>query len=86
MILIHLRCAVAAAGLVWWGVHERHRLRINLGVLGFALNVLAFYYGSVLDKLDRALGLIGLGLLFIVGGWLLEHARRQLVDRLGTHP
>jgi hypothetical protein len=53
-------------------------------VLGFALNVLAFYYGSVLDKLGRSIGLIGLGVLFIVGGWLLEHARRRLVDRLGT--
>lgn len=86
VILIHFLYATATAGLVWWGVHERHRLRINLGVLGFALNVLAFYYGSVLDKLDRALGLIGLGLLFIVGGWLLEHARRRLVDRLAMHP
>jgi uncharacterized membrane protein len=86
VILIHVLYAAAAAGLVWWGVDERHRLRINLGVLGFALNVLAFYYGSVLDKLDRALGLIGLGMLFIVGGWLLEQARRRLVDRLGTQP
>jgi len=86
VILIHLLYAASAAALVWWGVHERHRLRINLGVLVFALNVLAFYYGSVLDRLDRALGLIGLGMLFIVGGWLLEHARRRLVDRLGTHP
>lgn len=86
VILIHLLYAAGAAALVWWGAYERHRLRINLGVLGFALNVLAFYYGSVLDKLDRALGLIGLGMLFIVGGWLLEHARRRLVDRLAAHP
>ena len=86
VILIHLLYAAAAAALVWWGVHEHHRLRINVGVLGFALSVLAFYYGNVLDKLDRALGLIGLGMLFIVGGWLLEQARRRLVDRLGTHP
>ena len=84
LILIHVLYAAAAAGLVWWGVREHHRLRVNLGVLGFALNVLAFYYGSVLDKLGRSIGLIGLGVLFIVGGWLLEHARRRLVDRLGT--
>lgn len=86
LLLVHVLYAAAAAGLVWWGVHERHRLRINLGVLGFALNLLAFYYGSVLDKLDRALGLIGLGVLFIAGGWLLEHARRRIVDRLGMKP
>jgi uncharacterized membrane protein len=86
LVLTHLLYAAASAGLVWWGVHERHRLRINLGVLGFALNVLAFYYGSVLDKLDRSLGLIGLGVLFIAGGWLLERARRRLVERLGTNP
>jgi hypothetical protein len=51
-------------------------------VLGFALAVLAFYFSSVFDRLGRALGLIGIGVLFIGGGWLLERARRRLISRL----
>lgn len=80
LIGLHVLYAATCAGLVWWGVREGHRLRINLGVLGFALTVLSFYFSSVLDKLGRSLGLIGLGVLFIGGGWLLERARRRLVE------
>ena len=81
LVTMHVLYAVLAAGLVWWGVRDRHRLRVNLGVLAFALNVLAFYYGSVFDKLGRSLGLIGLGVLFVAGGWALERMRRRLLAR-----
>jgi uncharacterized membrane protein len=81
LVVLHLLYAATCAGLVWWGVREGHRMRINLGVLGFALTVLSFYFSSVLDKLGRSLGLIGLGVLFIGGGWLLERTRRRLVER-----
>ena len=85
-VLMHLLYVAACAGLVWWGVRDAHRLRINVGVLGFALTVLSFYYSSVFDRFGRALGLIGLGALFIGGGWWLERARRQLLGRVdGGH-
>jgi hypothetical protein len=35
-----------------------------------------------MDKLGRAASLIGLGLLFLLGGWLLEKTRRRLVAQL----
>jgi hypothetical protein len=41
-----------------------------------------FYVSSLLDKMGRSLGLIGLGVLFLAGGWMLERLRRQLVARL----
>lgn len=80
VLLLHALYAAACVGLVWWGVHEGHRLRVNLGVVGFAMTVLSFYFSSLLDKLGRSLGLIGLGVLFIGGGLLLERARRRLVE------
>ena len=46
---------------------------------GFALTVLVFYFSDVMDKLGRSASLIGLGLLFLGGGYLLEQARRRLV-------
>jgi len=61
---------------------EERKERINLGVAGFALTILFFYFSNVMDKLGRSASLIGLGLLFLLGGWLLERTRRQLVARL----
>jgi hypothetical protein len=81
-LLIYLLYAIASAGLVAWGLHERQRLRINLGVLGFSLTVLAFYFSSLFDMLGRAAGLIGMGLLCIAGGWLAERIRRRLIASL----
>ena len=74
--------ALGASGIVLWGVKDQQRLAINVGVLGFAVAVLAFYFSSVFDKLGRALGLIGVGVIFIGGGWLLERIRRRLVGRI----
>jgi uncharacterized membrane protein len=81
-LLIYLLYAIASAGLVAWGLRERQRLRINLGVLGFSLTVLAFYFSSLFDMLGRAAGLIGMGLLCIAGGWLAERVRRRLIASL----
>lgn len=74
--------AVGASGIVLWGMKDQQRLAINVGVLGFAVTVLVFYFSSVFDKLGRAFGLIGIGILFIGGGWLLERVRRRLVSRI----
>ncbi len=74
--------ALGASGIVLWGVKDQQRLAINVGVLGFAVAVLAFYFSSVFDKLGRAFGLIGIGVIFIGGGWLLERMRRRLVGRI----
>ena len=61
---------------------ENRRERINLGVLGFGLTVLVFYFSEVMDKLGRSASLIGLGVLFLALGWGLEHTRRRLVARV----
>lgn len=74
--------AAGGAGIVLWGWKDGERLAINAGVLGFALAILGFYFSSVFDRLGRAVGLIGLGILFIGGGWLLERARRRLIGRM----
>ncbi|MBI3250200.1 MAG: DUF2157 domain-containing protein [Deltaproteobacteria bacterium] len=77
--------ALGAIGLIAWGLQEARKERINLGVAGFALTVLFFYFSTVMDKLGRSASLIGLGVLFLLGGWLLEKTRRRLVARLEQH-
>lgn len=79
-------CLLGALGLVAWGVREAHKLRVNLGVAMFGLTVLAFYFSSLMDKLGRSLSLVGLGAVFLLGGWALEKWRRRLVARMGVQP
>jgi uncharacterized membrane protein len=83
-LALYALLAGGAAGIVLWGLRDHQRLAVNVGVLGFALAIFGFYFSSIFDKLDRALGLIGMGVLFIGGGWLLERTRRRLLGRIRT--
>ena len=81
-LLLAARCALAAVFLVAWGVHISAKALVNYGMVAFAFTVMWFYFSSVMGKLDRALGLIMLGVLFLAGGWLLERTRRLLVSNM----
>lgn len=72
-------CAALAAAVVAGGVHLTKKDTVNTGVLLFALTVGFFYFSAVMDKLGRSLSLIGLGVVFLGGGYLLERARRRIV-------
>lgn len=68
--------------LIWWGVRQGSRGLVNFGVIAFGATVAWFYFSDLFDKLGRSLGLIGLGVLFLAGGWALEKARRGLIARI----
>jgi len=78
----YLLGGLGSVGLVAWGIWEMRKERVNLGVAGFALTVLIFYFATVMDKLGRSVSLIGLGVLFLLGGWELERLRRRLVAKV----
>lgn len=81
-LLMYALYALLSIGLVYWGVRDQQRLTVNIGVLGFALTLAFFYFASLFDKLGRSLGLIGMGVVFIGGGWFLERTRRRLIERI----
>ena len=68
--------------IIWWGVRESSRALVNLGIVGFAISVGWFYFSNLYDKMGRSLGLIGLGVLFLAGGWALEKTRRSLLAHM----
>jgi hypothetical protein len=71
--------ALGALGLAAWGVREARSERINMASAIFACTVLVFYFSEVMDKLGRSASLVGLGIVFLAGGWALERVRRRLV-------
>jgi uncharacterized membrane protein len=83
----HALVAAFALFIIWWGVRQASKALVNLGIVGFAIAVGWFYFSDIFDKIGRSLGLIGLGILFLAGGWALEKMRRGLITRMGqTNP
>lgn len=65
-IWLYLWIALGACALCYWGVQGNRKLFINYGIAIFAINLIAFYFSNVLDKLGRSLGLILLGGSFLL--------------------
>jgi uncharacterized membrane protein len=75
--------AAFAVFIISWGMRQASRSLVNLGMIYFAIVVAWFYWSNIFDKVGRSLGLIGLGILFLAGGWVLEMTRRRLLVRIG---
>jgi uncharacterized membrane protein len=78
----HALVAAFCVFLIWWGVRQASRGLVNLGIVAFGSTVAWFYFSDLFDKMGRSLGLIGLGVLFLAGGWLLEKTRRGLLAHM----
>ena len=91
-LLSHWSCTliaqILAAGtaifVCWWGIRLASKSLVNIGVIGFAIVVGWFYFSDIFDALGRSLGLIGLGILFLAGGWALEKMRRRMVAEISA--
>jgi hypothetical protein len=77
--LVHLWWLLGGLLLALWGSSSGRAERVNFGAATMAVTLLVYYFGSVFSQLDRAVGLLGLGLLFLAGGWGLERLRRRLL-------
>jgi uncharacterized membrane protein len=75
----HALVAAFAVFLIWHGVRVASRALVNFGMVGFAIAVGWFYFSNLFDKFGRSMGLMGLGVLFLLGGWALEKMRRRLI-------
>lgn len=82
----HALVAAFCMFLIWWGVREASRGLVNLGIVFFGATVAWFYFSDLFDKMGRSLGLIGLGVLFLAGGWALEKTRRGLLAHMVQSP
>ncbi len=77
--VVHLWWLLGGLMLALWGSSSGRTERVNFGAATMAITVLVYYFSSVFSLLDQAVGLLGLGLLFMVGGWGLERLRRRLL-------
>jgi hypothetical protein len=85
-LVAHALVAAFAVFFCWWGVRLLSRALVNLGIVGFAAAVFWFYFSDIYNDHERALGLIGIGILFLAGGWALEKTRRRILERMVAPP
>jgi uncharacterized membrane protein len=85
-LLLYCICAIGGVGLVAWGLQEKRKERVNLGIAAFAISLLFFYFDSFMGKLGRSFSLLLLGLLCLAGGYALEMTRRKLLLRMVSSP
>jgi uncharacterized membrane protein len=83
-LMAHALVAGFTVFLCWWGVRMVSRVLVNLGIFGFAIAVAWFYFDNIFDKVGRSLGLMGLGILFLAGGWALEKTRRRILAGMSS--
>ena len=80
----HVIVMAFALFLCGWGVRIASRALVNLGIVYFGIAVAWFYFSNVFSKAGRSLGLIGFGILFLAGGWMLEKTRRRLMSHMDS--
>lgn len=86
-VLSFLWWGFGAVGLMVWGHAEARAERVNLGTVLLAVTLIGFYATEVIGRIDRSLSLLGLGLLFLIGGWCLNRLRQALLpQRSPTSP
>ena len=73
---------VGSVGLMVWGSTEARAERVNIGTVLLATTLIGFYFTEVIGRFDRSLSLLGLGLFFLVGGWVLNRLRQALLPNL----
>ena len=73
---------VGSVGLMLWGSTEARAERVNIGTVLLATTLIGFYFTEVIGRFDRSLSLLGLGLFFLVGGWVLNRLRQALLPNL----
>ncbi len=81
-VLSFLWWGFGSVGLMVWGSAEARPERVNLGTALLATTLLGFYFTEVINRFDRSLTLLGLGLFFLIGGWGLNRLRQALLPKL----
>jgi uncharacterized membrane protein len=83
-LLFNFLLLAGIVGLVFLGYFRGQELFINLALIIFSVDVVTRYFEYSFELLDRSVVFIVAGIILLLGGFLLERGRRQVVSRLRT--
>ena len=81
-LIANLLYGLGVVGLAYLGYLRGREALINLSIGLFSVWIFTRYFEYSFDLLDRSVVFIVAGLLLLVGGFLLERARRRVLRRL----
>lgn len=81
-LIANILYGLGVVGLAYLGYLRGREALINLSIGLFSIWIFTRYFEYSFDLLDRSVVFIVAGLLLLVGGFLLERARRRVLQRL----
>ena len=83
-ILFNFLLLLGIIGLIFVGYFRGEEAFINLALIFFSVDVVSRYFEFSFSLFDRSLVFIVAGVILLVGGFLLERGRREVVERMRT--
>jgi len=81
LILFNFAFLFEAISMIVYGIYHKKSLWINVGLLSFFIFVLVKYFDLIFHQLQKGIGFLILGILFLGLGWFFEFGRRLILKK-----
>lgn len=81
LILFNLAFLFEAISMVVYGIYHKKFLWVNVGLLSFFIFLLLKYFDLIFHQLQKGVGFLLLGILFLGLGWFFEFGRRFILKK-----
>ena len=81
LILFNFAFLFEAISMVVYGIYHKKFLWVNVGLLSFFIFLLVKYFDLIFHQLQKGIGFLILGILFLGLGWFFEFGRRLILKK-----
>jgi uncharacterized membrane protein len=81
-ILFNALLALTLLGVLVSGYMRGKESWVNIGLLFIGINIIARYFEYSWDLLDRSFIFVAAGVILLLGGYLVERARQNMLERI----
>jgi hypothetical protein len=82
LVIFNILLILVTLGIIILGYLRKNELFINFGMLITFLLIIFKYYDWLYGSLTKRIFVIGVGILFLLAGWLMEKWRRHMISTI----
>ncbi len=82
LVIFNILLILVTLGIIILGYFRKNELFINFGMLITFLLIIFKYYDWLYGSLTKRIFVIGVGILFLLAGWLMEKWRRHMISTI----
>jgi len=81
LILFNFAFLFEVISMIVYGIYHKKFLWVNMGLLSFFIFILVKYFDLIFHQLQKGVGFLILGILFLGLGWFFEFGRRFILKK-----